>query len=274
MKILIIIFIVVLISCLLAVIISRSIILLDHLYLFIFKKPAFTHAVLGKVNRLSKKDQEFLIENFSFYNQLSADKKKFFEHRIISFISTKKFEGREQVVVTYEMKLWVAATAIMLTFGMRNYKLPMLEIILIYPDIYLSTVTKNYHKGEYNPYMRALVFSWKHFKEGYADSNDNLNLGIHEFIHLIQINSYKKNDISAVIFTDTSKELIRLLANPSIREKLLKEDYFRNYAYTNQLEFLAVLVEYFIESPTIFKQKFPDFYIKIRKMLNYNFVGY
>jgi len=274
MDILSIIFVVVFITSLLVIIFYKSIGLLDHLYLFVFKKPAFIHAVLGRKKQLSQKENAFIKARFPFYEKLPEPKKRVFEHRILAFISRIQFEGRDGMEVTREMKLWVAATAIMLTFGMRNYRLPMLEIVLIYPDIYLSRITKTYHKGEYNPYMRALVFSWKHFLEGYKVHNDNLNLGIHEFIHLIQINSYKKNDISAVIFTDTSKELIRLLANPNIQEKLLKADYFRNYAYTNQLEFLAVLVEYFIESPQVFKQKFPDFYIKIRKMLNFNFAGY
>ncbi|MDR6302047.1 zinc-dependent peptidase [Mesonia maritima] len=274
MKILSIIFVLVFIGSLLIIIFSRSVILLDYLYLFIFKKPAFVHFLWRKPRELSSLDKQFLNHNFPFYKRLPQKKKKVFEHRIISFIADKEFQGRDGIIITEEMKLWVAATAIMLTFGMRNYKLPMLEIVLIYPDIYLSTVTKKYHKGEYNPYMRALVFSWKDFQQGYNIHNDNLNLGIHEFIHLIQINSYKKGDISAVIFTDTSKEIIRLLADETIRENLLKADYFRAYAFTNRVEFLAVLVEYFIESPTIFKEKFPAFYFKIREMLNYNFIGY
>ena len=84
----------------------------------------------------------------------------------------------------------------------------------------------------------------------------------------------KESDISATIFADTSKKLVNLLLNDEIRQRLQDTKYFRKYAFTNRFEFLAVLVEYFIESPIVFKQKFPEFYSKIREMLNYNFNGY
>ena len=122
--------------------------------------------------------------------------------------------------------------------------------------------------------MRALVFSWKHFLEGFASDRDNINLAVHEWVHVIQFNSKKEHDISASIFDDTSKELVKLLLYDNIRQRLEDTKYFREYAFTNEFEFVAVLVEYFIESPIEFRQKFPEFYAKVKKMLNYNFSGY
>jgi hypothetical protein len=46
------------------------------------------------------------------------------------------------------------------------------------------------------------------------------------------------------------------------------------YAFTNQFEFLAVVIESFIETPQEFKLQFPELYFKIRQMLNFNFAGY
>jgi Mlc titration factor MtfA (ptsG expression regulator) len=65
-----------------------------------------------------------------------------------------------------------------------------------------------------------------------------------------------------------------LSKDESLREELIQSKYIRKYAFTNQFEFLAVVVESFIESPQEFKQHFPNIYFKIRQMLNFNFAGY
>ena len=37
----------------------------------------------------------------------------------------------------------------------------------------------------------------------------------------------------------------------------------------NQFEFVAVLLEYFFESPEEFKLKFPSIFLKVKQMINY-----
>ena len=265
--------IILLLVALVGIILVKSISLFDHVYMYFFKKPIYIHLYF-RLKKLTYEEEKFIKNRFSFYNRLNAKQQKFFQHRLITFMQDKSFEAREGFEITKEVKLYISATAVMLTFGMRDFLLPALQKIFVYPDIYYSTITQNHHKGEFNPRLKALVFSWKHFLEGFADEEDNINLAIHEFIHVLQINSMKESDISATIFADTSKKLVNLLLNDEIRQRLQDTKYFRKYAFTNRFEFLAVLVEYFIESPIVFKQKFPEFYSKIREMLNYNFNGY
>nr|WP_255554079.1 zinc-dependent peptidase [Mesonia aestuariivivens] len=247
--------------------------LLDHLHLHFFNKPTYIHFYF-KLKKLSWQGERFIKDKFIFYNRLTAKQKNFFQHRVVLFMKDKSFEGRGGFEINNQVKLYISSTAVMLTFGMREFLLPALQKIFVYPDIYYSTINQTHHKGEFNPRLKALVFSWKDFLEGFADGKDNLNLAIHEFIHVIQINSMKENDISATIFADSSKNLTKLLLNDKIRQRLEATKYFRAYAFTNRFEFLAVLVEYFIENPLEFKQKFPEFYSRIREMLNYNFGGY
>ncbi|WP_374707785.1 zinc-dependent peptidase [Flavobacterium sp. J372] len=45
--------------------------------------------------------------------------------------------------------------------------------------------------------------------------------------------------------------------------------YLRDYAYTNQFEFLAVVLEHFFETPTEFKQRFPELYGMVKRMINF-----
>ncbi|MDQ7917610.1 zinc-dependent peptidase [Mesonia sp. MT50] len=262
-----------LVIALVVIILIKSVSLVEHLYSYFYKKPLYTHFYF-RVKKLSPQHQEFLKQNFLFYTRLSTKQQRFFQHRLVTFVAHKSFEGRDDFEITEEVKLYIGATAVMLTFGMRNFLLNRLQKIIIYPDVYFSTINKVKHKGEFNPHLKALVFSWKDFLEGFDNDKDNVNLAIHEFMHVIQINTHNHKNISAVIFSDANKELENLLKQDHLRHKLINSRYFREYAFTNRVEFLAVLVESFIESPQVFEQNFPEFYKKIKEMLNYHFAGY
>ncbi|NQY07009.1 MAG: zinc-dependent peptidase [Flavobacteriaceae bacterium] len=247
--------------------------IIDVLYLNTFKRPLFVHFYLKK-RTLKPNRKLILVQQFSFYKKLSRKHRSYFEHRVACFIDDKEFIGRDGSFVDDEKKVLIAATAVMLTFGMRNYLLDVVEKIIIYPDVFYSTINKANHKGEFNPMVKALVFSWKDFKEGYAIEDDNLNLGIHEFTHAIHLNSLKSGDTASIIFSDGFKELQEILKLRNVRDKMIESDYFRDYAFTNQFEFLAVVVENFIESPKDFKVYFPEIYYKLRQMFNFRFAGY
>ena len=118
-------------------------------------------------------------------------------------------------------------------------------------------------------HLKAIVFSWKHFMEGYEISNDNLNLGLHEFSHVLHFEGLKKNDTSATIFAVTYNEIIEQVKYPPNYKKLLESDYFRIYAYTNEFEFIAVILEHFFETPSQFKSEFPQLFEKVKVMINF-----
>jgi len=243
-------------------------------YVMRYKKPFYNHFYL-RLKTLNPNQLSILKGQFSFYNRLSIKQRSYFEHRVAGFIADKTFIGRDHLKVTDEMKVLISATAVMLTFGFRDFYIGLIDNIFIYPTAFYSRINQAYHRGEFNPKLKALVLSWEDFKQGYAIGDDNLNLGIHEFAHAIHLNSIKERDVNSIIFRDSFKELTTLLsANASLRKELIASKYFRAYAYTNQFEFLAVLVEYFIESPKEFKSQFPEVYAKVRQMLNFNFPGY
>ncbi|WP_377714239.1 zinc-dependent peptidase [Pseudofulvibacter geojedonensis] len=247
--------------------------LIDVIYINVFKRPLWVHFYWYK-KRLNKKQQQILKEKFTFYNKLSSLNKKRFEHRVIRFVGDKEFIAREGLILDDEKKLLIAATAVMLTFGMRDYLIPIIEKVIVYPDVFYSTINQEDHKGEFNPMLRALVLSWKDFEEGFRIDDDNLNLGIHEITHAIHINSIKRTDTASVIFSDGFYELQQLLLNENVKTRIMESSYFRDYAFTNKFEFLAVVLENFIESPDEFKGQFPLVYKKIRQMFNFRFAGY
>ncbi|TYB79224.1 zinc-dependent peptidase [Bizionia myxarmorum] len=248
--------------------------MVDTGYVLIKRKPLYRY-LLPPSKKLPAKQQHLLQSQFRFYQRLSDKQKLVFNHRLAYFIKSKTFVTRDNLDLTDEIIVMTSATAVMLTFGFRDYKLKMISHIIVYPSAFYSETNEEHHKGEYNPRLKALVLSWEHFMEGYSNSNDNLNLGIHEFAHAIHFNSLRNRDVSSMIFADSFKELSEVLAaEPELRQRLLNSGYIRNYAYTNPYEFVAVIIENFIETPTEFRAQFPRVYAKTKQMLNFHFDGY
>ncbi len=223
---------------------------------------------------LSRKQKKYLQTHFEFYNRLSTKELRRYEHRVATFIRVKKIIGREELVVTEEMKLLIAAVACMLTFGRKHYLYDLVENILLYPTVFYSAINDDYHKGEFNPMQRTLVMSWEDFERGYRITDDNLNLGIHEFMHALQLDAVRSEDVDAIRFEKQFQKILLRLTDQDLKTRLDNVKYFRAYAFTNQFEFMAVLAEYFFESPADFKTHFPILYERMRRMLNYDLAGY
>jgi Mlc titration factor MtfA (ptsG expression regulator) len=241
---------------------------IEPLYVFVFNKPFYIHWYPFKRN-LSPIQRDILRKEYVFYQKLSAKRKRFFEHRMAAFMAKYKFFGRGNFVVTDQSKVLIAATYVMLTFGMRHYLIDVFDKIIIYPEPYFSTINQEYHKGEFNPGVKALVFSWKDFEQGYRFDSDNRNLGLHEFAHALYFHGLKGRDQSSVVFSSTYVKIQEYLVQPNILDQLVASNYFRIYAYTNQVEFLAVILEHFFETPQVFKKEFPELYGNVRDMINF-----
>lgn len=256
------------------VILSRFYVFFEQRYALRFSRPFFRDFSIQKKG-ITKNQESILRREFTFYNRLDSRNQLIFKHRLARFIQKKTFIGRDGIEVTEDMRTLISATAVMLTFGFRNYSLNLFDKIIIYPQPYYSKMNETYHKGETNPMLKTIVFSWEDFEKGYHVGEDNLNLGIHEFGHAIHLNAFQAGDISSVIFNNGFNRLIDYLQhNPDVRQDLIASKYFRAYAYTNHYEFFAVLLENFIETPSDFKSRFPELYLLMRNMLNFKFAGY
>lgn len=244
-------------------------IIIEPAYVFFYNKPVYVHLYLFP-KQVEATHIAVLRHEFSFYRNLSKIKQGYFEHRVQSFIENYEFVGREGLVVTQDMKVRIAATWVQLTFGMRNYLPDVFTTVLIYPEIFNSIISEEYHKGEFNPAAGVVVFSWKDFMDGIKYDNDNLNLGLHEFAHVLHFNALgkKRRGSSEVVYCDAFQEIMEYATKKENSEKLKESHYFRDYAYTNPYEFIAVVLEHFFETPKLFRQNFPQLYGMVAKMIN------
>jgi hypothetical protein len=241
-------------------------------YILLYNKPLYIHFYLF-IKRLKRSQRDILKNEVVFYNKLPRRKRKYFEHRMVNFIAAYNFVGKEGLVVNDHMKVHIAATSTMLTFGMKNYLYDVFEHILIYPNEYYSTTTAKYHKGEFNPLVKVIAFSWKDFQKGFDIENNNHNLGLHEFAHALNFQAMKSNNTSMTIFSDMFEQILQDIHHLPNAKRLVDSEYFRIYAYTNKFEFLAVVLEHFFETPNQFKNEFPELYQKIALMINFSPIG-
>ena len=237
-----------------------------------FNKPLVRHYYTFR--KLNTAQLQVLNAEFPFYRKLNRKHKRQFQHRVATFIRDKEFIGRDELEVTQRMQVLIAAVGCMLSFGRKNYLYGIIHFILVYPEEFFSNINQAYHKGEINPGGRALVLSWKDFESGLADGHDNINLGIHEFMHAMQLEAKRGGDTDSARFQIQYQNILKRLTHQEVKDNLDKTQFFREYAFTNQYEFMAVLAEYFMESPVAFKKNFPELFNYTKTLLNYKFSGY
>jgi Mlc titration factor MtfA (ptsG expression regulator) len=240
----------------------------EPFHILLFKKPIYVH-YYPFPKKLSEPQIAVLRREFNFYSRLSEKRKKYFEHRVSTFLSRYQFIGNEISVDDDKVQMIVAGTYVMLSFGMRQYLTTTFDKIILYPNIYFSTVNQEYHKGEFNPKLKAVVFSWNDFLSGHQITDNNINLGLHEFTHALHFGAKKRQYSSDVIFIDEFNAILTYLENQSFRQKMMNDQYFRDYAFQNEFEFLAVLLEHFFETPKEFQHRYPELFHHVRRMINF-----
>lgn len=243
--------------------------ILDPLYFFIFKKTMLVHWYPLGMEKLHESDRQLLHDNFNFYKRLPDNKKDQFDHRVHKFLHKYEFHGNE-IDIQPQMKTFLAGYYVMLTFGMRKYLVDNFKRIIIHPQVYYSSHTEAYHKGEYNRMLKAVVLSWEDFMKSHQNDQDNVNLALHEFTHVLHWNALRSNEMSAIVFYDEFREMFEIFKDKAKMDAIREKGYFREYAYENQFEFLSVILEHFFETPQTFKTELPDLFERTRKMINFD----
>jgi Mlc titration factor MtfA (ptsG expression regulator) len=217
--------------------------------------------------KLSNHQTQIIQQHSHFYNCLTSSEKRVFQHRVVVFIREHHFVGNG-IAISDEIKILIATMAVTLTFGLHRYLFSRVKTIIIYPETYYSTILEQYHKGETNPKLHLVVFSWIDFLEGIKNKSDNINLALHEFSHALHFSFLKGNSYSAINFRKQFNLILRYLKNEENRQKLVESNYLRSYAFKNKYEFLAVLIEHFFETPQTFQNELPEIFNLVRQMLN------
>lgn len=202
-----------------------------------------------------------------YYQKLSAEAKVEFERRVLRFLSKKTITGID-TEVTDEDRLFVAASAIIPMFALPYYSYPNVIEVLLYPSSFddsfqtsptvenrniLGMVGSGFLNGE-------VILSKPDLERAFDGQRHTHNVGIHEFVHLID---KADGDIDGIpeILMEHSYSLAWLREIKKEIARIEKgESSINPYALTNNAEFLAVASEYFFDDPEKMRKQQPDLY--------------
>ncbi len=248
------------IQYLLIFIISSMIIAI--VYFLIIKKITLKKETLSKP--FSKKWRRFLTNNIEFYQNLNAKQRILFEQRIQYFLATKKISA-VSTEIDDEIRLMVAASAIIPMFAFPDYNYPNLQEVLVYPngfnEHFETDKDTNIIGMVGNQFMNGtMILSKPDLIRSYNLKNQKNNVGIHEFIHLIDKNDGAIDGVPDILIKNSYvTPWLKLVREEMIKIEKGKSD-ISPYALTNNAEFLAVVSEYFFDTPEKFKKEHPKLY--------------
>ncbi len=209
----------------------------------------------------------FLNRKYIFYTTLSWSVKMKFLRLARDQYEYFEFVSREKIKLTRAMKAIISCAAAQLLLYLPSEGLSYYKRIIVYPDYYNSLITQRRHKGEVNPGLHTIVFSWRGIVEGLEQQDDGINLLLHEFAHALWL-EHKLINHYEVFDSNVVEEFERYAANEMQSLAAHSQHFFRKYAFSNIEEFFAVAVENFFERPALFQEAQPELYLILVRLFN------
>ena len=202
---------------------------------------------------------------FTYFNDMPQEQKARFVHRVHQFRAGKKFHfiGLEK---SEDIAVLVSASAVQVTFGLKNFLLAHFRDIYVLADAYHMDSDEELYIGHVAP--EGIYLSWKHFLYGYSHKTDNINVAVHEMAHALLYNNffaqYGIDSHFRLNYEKFSNSTGPILADVITNRR----SYLRSYAFSNLHEFWAVSVEAFFENPKGLKTNMPELYEALCRVLN------
>ncbi|HRH34189.1 MAG TPA: zinc-dependent peptidase [Catalimonadaceae bacterium] len=214
---------------------------------------------------------EVLEREIHFYSRLSEIDKKQFRDDLFDFLNRVRIVG-VGTEVSAKDRLFVASSAVIPVFHFPQWQYYELDEVLLFE----SAINLNFQTRQTDSQIiglvgtgkleRKMILTREALEDGFSNKTDRFNVGIHEFIHLIDKEDGQIDGLPKVLMD--KQYAIPWLRH--IRSKILEIHYNQSdidaYGATNLSEFLAVSGEYFFERPDLFKIKHPELYHMMDQM--------
>ena len=215
---------------------------------------------------LSAETLQAIERNFELYAQADRWERWRIRRRVKRMMAEKEWVGRG-IHMTRGMKAMVSACAVQLMWGWEDEEHLFFRRVIVYPGRFRTRISDKDHVGELNPGFGVLAISWKHFAEGYRDGQDGRNLGLHEMGHALWVGISREGRYMTAWDRQPWQDWRALAEQEAERIRHGKGGLFRAYEGTDQAEFFAVAVEYFFEQPMLFREKLPELYACMVRLL-------
>ncbi len=219
----------------------------------------------------SKTWRTILADKVSFYENLSTDGKRRFEGEIVSFMNEVTITGVEMEIDDTD-RLLVASSAVIPLFGFPQLRYRNISEVLLYKSTFNAD---NQTEGEARNILgkvgsgnmnRLMILSLPALHQGFESEKGKGNVGIHEFVHLIDKADGATDGIPESLMQKQYTLPWLQLVHKEIEKIKENESDINPYAATNEVEFLSVASEYFFSQPELFEEKHPALYELMTKM--------
>jgi Mlc titration factor MtfA (ptsG expression regulator) len=217
-----------------------------------------------------------LEEHVQFYKRLNAEDRERFEQCCAGFLVTTPVEGGVEVVVDDLDRLLVASSAVIPVWGFPDWPFLNVKAVFLLP----GSFNDRFECGRadsaisgmvgHGPMSGKMALSKPHLRLGFANNKDKQNVGIHEFVHILDMMDGR---------CDGFPERIRDFECCApwfefVRYKVAQVEKgktnINRYGATNPAEFFAVSSEYFFERPAMLKKKHPQLYTYLSEFYQQN----
>lgn len=215
--------------------------------------------------------RKILANEVPYYQDLSEAERLRFEEATQYFLATTQITG-VNVEVDDQVRVLVAASAVIPVFGFQDWTYRNLNEVLIYPRSFNSATYAQQGEGRETlgmvgtgPMAGKMILSKPALINGFRRQSDGLNTGIHEFVHLLDGSDGEFDGIPDLI---DKKYVLPWLGLMHREMKRINKggSRLRPYGATNKAEFFAVASEYFFERPKDLKKYYPKLYDLLRQL--------
>jgi len=235
--------------------------------MFKFLKNIFSNK---KEPTLSVADKKILNSSVFFYNQLSTESKLVFEKEVAYFLYQVPIYF-QQIKKSRLVELLVASSAIIVTFGHPfRYRKYITNVTIV--NGIVSETNTGYTTGEvhYKNSLKTMYLSEQSLINGFKNSNDKKNVGIHEFVHILDVADGSMDGIPSFFMPSNLISKWKDLAENEMNSINLDNSTIDDYGATNTQEFLTVCSEYFFERPRKLQKEHPEVYKLLSRTFNFD----
>ena len=231
--------------------------------------------LLARLERPSRRDQkrreaalaepfprhwaELLDARSAHYRRLPGELRERFARQTQIFLSTQRLTGVE-MEVTVETKLLVAASAVSLSVGWAEYSWEQLAEVLLYPADFDRDYSfgGTYASGQAHPWG-IVIISVPALNRSFAESTHGYHVGYHEFAHLLDLAQSQFDGTPSYLSDDAIRHWVEIVEDE--RERLVRDDSILDaYALSTPVEFFAVAVEAFLQTPVALADRHGELY--------------
>lgn len=202
-----------------------------------------------------------LEEWVEYYRELDAPARARFEREVQIFLDEQTITGPRGAALEDELRVLVAASAVVVVFGREGFRYPQLRDIVVYERAFNEDYEEE-HGANILGMVHAqgpILFSAQSLRQGFRGEHDGHNVGYHEFAHVLDFDRGRADGVPGFMPWKAVQPWLKVMHDETAQVEK-RRSILRRYAATNEAEFFAVATEVFFEKPKRMEKEHPELY--------------